>query len=263
MDIKLGVTRWFAVAALGLSFGMIGCGGDGDAAPGDEQDLTAKPGTFETFKGLDGQYYFHLLAANGEKVLQSEGYTSRQSAEKGVESVRNNAVDSDAFDVSESLEGTYYFNVVAGNGEIVATSEMYSTKSNATKATKTVKKIVSLTNRAQAAETGGATFEVFKGLDKQSYFHLVAGNGEIVLQSEGYKSKTSALGGIESVRENGKEDAQYEILEAENGQFFFHILGGNGEIVAWGETYVSEENAQRAVDSLMDLIRSEKIADPE
>src|SRR4051812_30659030 len=45
---------------------------------------------FEIFKGADGKYYFHLEASNGRIVLRSQGYTTKASATKGVESVRLN-----------------------------------------------------------------------------------------------------------------------------------------------------------------------------
>ena len=46
---------------------------------------------FEISIGRDGQYYFHFKAPNGQIVLQSEGYTSKQNCQHGIECVRNNA----------------------------------------------------------------------------------------------------------------------------------------------------------------------------
>ncbi len=48
-------------------------------------------GYYTLFKGKDGQFYWNLKAANHEIICQSEGYTSKQGAEKGIESVRQNA----------------------------------------------------------------------------------------------------------------------------------------------------------------------------
>ena len=44
-------------------------------------------------------------------------------------------------------------------------------------------------------------------------FNLKAGNGEIILSSQQYKSRRNALKGIESVRKNAAEDAQFETRE--------------------------------------------------
>jgi len=47
-------------------------------------------------------------------------------------------------------------------------------------------------------------FELFKGRDKKWYFRLVASNGKITAQSEGYVRRLSAISGIESVRKNAR-----------------------------------------------------------
>jgi uncharacterized protein len=265
MALNVFAPRCFAVALIALaSLNVLACGGaDDSGTPGVEQDVTAKAGRFETFKGKDGQHYFHLLAANGQKVLQSEGYTTLTSAKKGISSVKSNGVDAEAYEVLEASSGEFYFNLIAGNGEIIGTSQMYATKTTANRGVTTVVGLVSRANREEAAATGGAKFQAFKGLDSKQYFHLRAANGEIVLQSEGYSSSSAALKGITSVRSNGKLAEQYEIVEAENGQFFFRLLATNGEPIAYGETYVSLANAERAVDAIVVLLRSEKVADPQ
>ena len=48
-------------------------------------------GKFTLFKGKNDQYYFNLKAANGEIICQSEGYVSKQGAENGIASVKENA----------------------------------------------------------------------------------------------------------------------------------------------------------------------------
>jgi uncharacterized protein YegP (UPF0339 family) len=48
-----------------------------------------------------GKYRFHLKAANGEIIAASQGYETRASAEKGIESVKANAADAKVVDLSE------------------------------------------------------------------------------------------------------------------------------------------------------------------
>jgi uncharacterized protein len=254
--------KFAAVAVLALSAPLFtGCDSD-EPTTGDDQNVTDAAGKFETFKGADGKFYFHLLAANGEKVLKSQAYSSKQNATKGVESVKTNGAASKNYKVLKASNGEYYFNLVAANGEIIGTSETYSTKSNATKGRDGVKTLVIKELRIEAAKTGGAKFSTFTGNDGDTYFNLRAGNGEIVLQSEGYENKAGALGAIESVRENGRVLEQFEIIETSSDQAFFHLLAGNGEIIAVSEVYASVDNAERAVESIIDLVESEKIADP-
>lgn len=53
---------------------------------------------YEVVKGEDGQWYFHLKAANGEIVSQSEGYSRREDAELGVESAQRAAAAAEGAD---------------------------------------------------------------------------------------------------------------------------------------------------------------------
>jgi uncharacterized protein len=52
-------------------------------------------------------------------------------------------------------------------------------------------------------------------------FNLHAGNHEVILTSESYKTKASALDGIESVRINGVIDERFERKTATSGQPYF------------------------------------------
>ncbi len=55
-------------------------------------------GTFEIFLGADGQFYFHLKAENGLIIAASQGYTSKQSAENGIESIKRVAAQAEVMD---------------------------------------------------------------------------------------------------------------------------------------------------------------------
>ena len=57
-------------------------------------------------------------------------------------------------------------------------------------------------------------FEVKKDKRGEYRFHLKAGNGEIIATSEGYKTKASALNGIESVRKNAPGAKVVDLTEA-------------------------------------------------
>lgn len=61
-------------------------------------------------------------------------------------------------------------------------------------------------------------FEVFIGKDDKYYFHLSAGNGEIICSSQGYHSKDACLKGIYSIRENASKALIVEIEKEKSGQ---------------------------------------------
>ena len=84
-------------------------------------------GKFELKTAKNGKFYFNLKASNGQIILSSEMYESRQAAENGIASVKKNADDPKRYDRKESNKGEHYFNLKAGNGEPIGKSEMYTT----------------------------------------------------------------------------------------------------------------------------------------
>ncbi len=82
-------------------------------------------GKFILKKRSNGEYQFNLEAANGQVILTSEGYTAKASCQNGIASVKTNAPLDNRYDRKEAKNGKYYFNLKAGNGEIIGTSQMY------------------------------------------------------------------------------------------------------------------------------------------
>lgn len=85
-------------------------------------------GWYEVSKNDKGQFSFVLKADNAQVVLRSEQYEARASALNGVASVQKNAVQADRFDLKTASDGRFYFNLKAGNGQIVGTSQMYASE---------------------------------------------------------------------------------------------------------------------------------------
>ncbi len=101
--------------------------------------------------------------------------------------------------------------------------------------------------------SGRPSFELFEGHDGQYYFNLTATNHEIVLSSEGYTSRTGALSGILSVLDNGGDEANYELREAVNGQFYFVLQAGNGQTIGMSELYSTAGNAKQGIGNTIDI----------
>lgn len=222
-----------------------------------EEDALSRSAKFQTFVGMDGQHYFNLVASNGQNVLRSEGYKTEAGAQSAIGSVVSNGIDYTSYRQLQAKNGEWYFNIVAGNGEIVATSETYATKSNASRAAKTVRTLIGRLGAVPTIEPAPLVerFEVFTGEDKQTYFHLRAKNGEIVLSSEGYTTRSAAQAGVGSVMNWGKQAGQFDIIETANGQFAIHLRANNGQIVARGESYVTKSGAQAAIAAIVKLLQ--------
>lgn len=83
---------------------------------------------FQIFKSpVNSQYYFRLRALNGEIILGSEGYISKQSCSNAIASVKVNAPYDSRYERKDTLT-SYTFNLKANNGEIIGKSEPYTTK---------------------------------------------------------------------------------------------------------------------------------------
>lgn len=97
-------------------------------------------GKFVITTRKNGEYQFNLKATNGQVILASEGYTTKAACENGIESVKKNAQEDGRFDRKESSNGKYYFNLKAGNGQIIGSSEMYETVASRDNGIESVKK---------------------------------------------------------------------------------------------------------------------------
>lgn len=75
-----------------------------------------------------GQFYFRLQAANGEPILTSESYVQKSSALAGIESVRANAPYDARYERKSTTSGQYMFNLKALNGQVIGTSESYTSQ---------------------------------------------------------------------------------------------------------------------------------------
>ncbi len=105
------------------------------------------------------------------------------------------------------------------------------------------------------------TFEIKKAKDGQTFFHLRAANGQIVLASEMYKAKESVLNGIESVKKNAPLAERYEKLTSKNGKFYFTLKPANSQVIGNSEMYESESSRDQGIDSVMKNAPTAKIAD--
>jgi hypothetical protein len=88
--------------------------------------VESNPGRFELKTSASGKFHFNLKAANGETILSSELYNSRSAAEKGIESVQKNGGDANRYERKLNKNDEPYFVLKAGNGEIIGTSEVFS-----------------------------------------------------------------------------------------------------------------------------------------
>ena len=109
------------------------------------------------------------------------------------------------------------FNLKATNGEVIATSEVYTTEAACRKGIESVKNNALSAVEDQTVEPievqKHPKYEVYQDKAGEYRFRLKARNGEIIATSEGYKKKASCLNGIDSVKRNAPEAEIVKIEE--------------------------------------------------
>ena len=108
--------------------------------------------------------------------------------------------------VVKTTKSGFVFNLKAGNGEVIATSESYKSKDSCLNGVESVRRNCVGGVEDQTVE-GFATeknpkFELYADKKGEFRFRLKAKNGQIIATGEGYKAKAGCKNGIESIKKN-------------------------------------------------------------
>jgi uncharacterized protein YegP (UPF0339 family) len=93
-------------------------------------------------------------------------------------------------------------------------------------------------------------FVITKRSNGEYQFNLKADNGQIILSSEGYSSKSGATNGIESVRKHAPSDSNYDRKTSSNGKYYFNLKASNGQIIGTSELYEALSGRENGIDSV-------------
>jgi uncharacterized protein YegP (UPF0339 family) len=95
-----------------------------------------------------------------------------------------------------------------------------------------------------------AKFEIKKSSNGKFFFNLKAANGQVVLTSEMYNSKPSALTGVEAVRKSVGRSDSFVRKTDKSGKAFFVLLAGNKEPIGHSEAYASMKSLEKGIASV-------------
>lgn len=93
-------------------------------------------------------------------------------------------------------------------------------------------------------------FVLKTGKNGKIHFNLKASNGQVILTSEKYENRASAVKGIESVRKNSANDARFERKTAKDGSPYFTLKAANGEPIGKSEMYRSKSSMENGIASV-------------
>jgi uncharacterized protein YegP (UPF0339 family) len=104
-------------------------------------------------------------------------------------------------------------------------------------------------------------YEIKQTQNGKFMFNLKAANHEVILTSEVYEQKASALAGIESVRANGPDAANYELKTSSANEPYFVLKAANQQVIGKSEMYSSEAAAKNGIASVQKNCASTEIKD--
>lgn len=159
------------------------------------------------------EYAAKITASACEEMEEPDSEKAEEAAEflktiyaELTEEPKEEAVVNGKYTVKETASGVS-FRLVAGNGQAIGVSEVYSSRAALEKGVESVRKNAPIANIEDQTEENfekavNPKFEIYNDKAGEFRFRLKARNGEIILASEGYKSKASCENGIASVRKN-------------------------------------------------------------
>jgi uncharacterized protein YegP (UPF0339 family) len=104
-------------------------------------------------------------------------------------------------------------------------------------------------------------FVLKKAKGGQFMFNLVANNGKVVLTSERYKSKASAINGIKSVKKHARSVKNFDRGKTKSGGAKFVLKASNGEPIGRSQTYKGSSGCSGGIASVKRCAPAGKIED--
>jgi len=228
-----------------------------------------------TFNGLnvagyqEGEQYYFDFKKDGEAILESQSYTSQAACQNGIDSVMKNASDSTKYKIHQTKDGQYYFDLLAGNNQVIGTSVSFSSEAvlytalggmigkKVSKETFESKSAVgdgSDTPAIEMFKTGQVNnllFEAYKNnSDGEYYFHFKTQEGRPILVSQGYSSKSGCENGIKSVIQNAANHKNFDLKTAPDGKHYFNLEASNGQAVGTSIAFDSKKEMSQIISWL-------------
>ncbi len=108
---------------------------------------------------------------------------------------------------------------------------------------------------------GQPKFEIFKGQNDNFYFHLKAGNGEIILASQGYTQKVNCQKGLHSVETNSKDEENFEKLRSKDEKYYFVLHAANKQVIGNSQMYTTSTARDHGINSVHENASQAEVLD--
>ncbi len=220
---------------------------------------------FDAF--ADGDNYFFTVNKDGEPVLLSEEYTSEAGRDNGIKSVKKNIKEENRYVKEQHPNGKYYFRLLAGNKQEIATSVWFDSEKDRDKAInwllntggirsrKKVKKEKTTKERIYVQQglsypCSEITYDTFQSGGNQKYYFVFKTKDEkaILINGDvrGHASVDELNATIKDVLKFAPDSKNYEYKETKNGKHYFYVKNQDGKSVARSSLFYADKTEMDA-----------------
>lgn len=222
-------------------------------------------GKYEIF--YDGKEYFYTLkASNGELLVISENYISKETVLSAIEAVKRN-VEVGTISIAQDKRGLFQFYLTAKNHRTLVMSANYPTEKRALSASESFKRFAASSPVVEEIQEVESVREeiVINTTDKKGgkigvikedggyVYILKASNGELLVHSDVYRTIDSAENALSNFREAIKSGKFY-VVRDKRDYFQFKLYSSTGRIVEVGETYQTKQQAISSANSVCSFV---------
>ena len=204
-----------------------------------------------------------LIKDLGESEEVEENVVENEEVQKKTKKLNGKWV------IEKKSDDEFVSKLLASNGEVMLTSEIYTTEDGARSGIETIIRSIVADN-----------FTIYQDKNKNYYYKISSANNRLLCAGEIYKSKDGCLKAVESVKriaedspimEDVKEgqgyveyvpaplditdvkkgtNGKWRIVELENGNYSAHLFASNGQLMLATEEVALEKSARNAIESV-------------
>lgn len=247
------------------------------AAPA-KKETSKVQGKYEVYPEA-GFFKYRLKANNGEILIVSNPYKTRNSAHAGIDTLEKSMGNGIAKIVTDK-KGCGQFRIFTGNdARLIVAGEFYPNAAGAERALASAQKfylsekVVDLDEipeeeirewqlvlpKGNPSDKG--KLELFLDDDKKYRGKLLANNGQLLFMTASYASKSGVLSAIDKIKEKFAAGKDITVTKDKQGRFQFVCYANNGMVLVMGESYTSRDRAESSAASVRNFIAKPTLVD--
>ena len=230
-------------------------------------------GKYEVYPAA-GFFKYRLKANNGQILLVSRPYKTREGAINGIETFRKNAANGSHRIITDKKGRAQFRIFTANDARLIVAGEIYPNAEGAQKALDSTLRFYDTDNiqnleeipeseirewRAELKDVEAkpnGKIEMFKDDDGKWVGDLRASNSELLFLTTAYSTKTALQNALRSVANNAMKGNISIVCDKQN-RYQFKVYSDNGMDLVFGETYDSKDAATSAANSARNFLHGQ------